>query len=128
MRANVDIESDIHQLFNGYPPLRDDRFYVSVTVADGRVTLGGHVKSPMTRRYLLDHVKQIAGVESVEDAGLFDDDTIRFDVGRVMPPGVQVNVERGVVVLSGHGGDDVVALLNAAARHPGVVKVMGDLK
>lgn len=106
-RPDVDIEEDIRDLIAHYPPLSHDRHRVKVSARGGKLTVAGYVKSRATRHYLLEHLPDIDGVSSVNDKEFFDDETIRIEAGRIVPPGVQVNVEYGAVILSGRLPTDV---------------------
>src|SRR5579871_1189944 len=90
-RPDVDIEEDITNLVAHYPPLQADRHHFRYDVSDGVVTLSGHVKSVISRRYLVDRVTQSRGVRSVDSKGLYTEEGIRLEAGRRIPAGVLAN-------------------------------------
>ncbi len=124
-RPDVDIAADIQHLVRRYPPMTNDRRHMRYSVENGVVTLEGYVKTPITRRYIHETVRQITGVQSVETDGLYNDEAIRLAVGQVIPIGVQVNVEYGHVILTGHlpQGAHEAALLRKVEAVPGVREV-----
>jgi osmotically-inducible protein OsmY len=127
VRPNEDIEADIENIIVHYPPLMNDRRYIQVKAEDGIVSLSGHVKTPMNRDYLISHVSQVEGVKSVNADGLFDDETLRLEVGKFIPFGVFARVEYGRVVLSGTLPKDTTAetiVQNILLKIPGVQKVV----
>lgn len=109
-----------------YPPLTADRHRMDVTVQTGVVILNGHVKTPITRLYLVERIAELEGVRGISADSLFDDETIRFEVGRRLPDGVIANVSYGVVVLSGHlpAGTASEQVAQSAGAVPGVSKVV----
>lgn len=125
-RPDIDIEKDAQNLMRHYPPLTNDRRRVSVTSQDGVVTVSGHVKSTPTYLYLLDHVAAIHGVKEVVNGGFYIDEEIRLNLGSVVPPGVNVNVEYGAVILAGRLPEDVNIedLVREVALIPGVNRVL----
>lgn len=125
-RPDIDIEKDAQNLMRHYPPLTNDRRRVSVTAQDGVVTVAGHVKSTPTYLYLLDHVAAIPGVKEVVNGGFYVDEEIRLHLGRVVPPGVNVNVEYGAVILAGRlpEGVQIENLVRQVGLVPGVNRVL----
>lgn len=130
IRPDLDIEGDIHDLIATYPPLTHDRHQFHVTVTDGNVTVAGAIKSRVTYSYLLERLPQIAGVRSVNHSMLFYDDDIRLNLGRLIPLGVFVNMEYGVVKLSGTlpAGMNLEALVQEISHIGGVQRVVAALK
>ncbi len=125
-RPDVDIEEDIYNLIAHYPPLVSDRHQLRIEARSGEVILSGHVRSLITRRYLLDRVRAIAGVTSVNADQLYCEETIRIESGRPIPQGVIANAIYGTVVLTGTlptgtSADDVV---KNVALIPGVERVV----
>ena len=100
-RPDEDIELDIQRLIKSYPPLNNDRHHLNIGVAEGKASISGHLKTPMTRRYLISAVQRVPGVASVSSDGLYDDETIRLQAGKMVPPGVLVSSDYGVMVLAG---------------------------
>ncbi|MBZ0292145.1 MAG: BON domain-containing protein [Anaerolineae bacterium] len=121
-RPDADIAADIEHLIRRYPPMMNDRHHVKFTVLEGKVTLIGYLKTPITQRYLTETISQVKGVTEVNASGLFDDEDIRLGVGQVIPVGVYCNIEYGAVVLTGHlpAGIDVAALTAEVEKVPGV--------
>ncbi len=107
-RADMDIAEDIESLIAHYPPSRNDQRHIDVHVKNGHVTLTGHVQSPTTRRYLVVQIPSVEGVRSINADLLYDDESIRLDVGRGLPMGVQLaRVYYGTVVLAGKLPQDI---------------------
>jgi hypothetical protein len=124
--ADEDVMEQIQHLLTTYPPLTKDRPALHITILDGAVTVAGHVQSGATRRYLLSRLPAVEGVKSVEGSALHDDLTIRLEVSKLIPLGVQANVLYGTVVLAGEPAADVdiEALANRILAVNGVAKVM----
>ena len=101
LRADELIEADIRHLIATYPPLTADRTALHTSVEGGIVTVSGHVMSANTLRYFLSRLAAIPGVATVNAEGLYDDTSVRLDVSRILPPGLQANVRHGHVILSG---------------------------
>ncbi len=125
-RPDIDIENDIYDLIMTYPPTASDRRQIHIRVQGGAVTLSGHVKTPINRRYLLNKVPQLSGVTHFDSSRLFDEETIRIDSGRALPIGVLVNVRMGTVILTGTlpEGVDLEAVATTINRLPGVERVV----
>jgi hypothetical protein len=114
-RPDLDILEDVEHLIAQYPPARKDQHAIHAAVKNGHVTLSGHVQTPITRRYLLDNIPAIEGVQSVDADKFFDDENIRLGIGKVIPVGVQLaRIQYGIVILAGKlpdgtSGDEVAA-------------------
>lgn len=121
-RIDGDIVEDIRTIIVKYPPTNNDRHHIDVRVEEGVAHLSGHVQTPIHRRYLQDKVALVSGVRAVDVDELYDDETIRLDVGALVPEGVQVNVLYGTVLLGGVGADD--ALAQQVTAMPGVARVV----
>jgi hypothetical protein len=82
--------------------------------------------TPITRQYLVERVAGLPGVRGISSEALYDDETIRFEVGSRVPGGVLVNPSYGVVVLSGTlpAGLSEEDAARHAATVPGVIKVV----
>lgn len=121
-RPDVDIAADIDNLLTVYPPMVKDRDYVHYTVDEGAVTLAGHVRTGITRRYITETVQGLPGVKSLDDSQLYDDGALRLEAGQVIPVGVMVSVEYGVVILSGHlpAGANERELVSRIEALPGI--------
>jgi osmotically-inducible protein OsmY len=125
-RPDIDIHNDILDLIVHYPPLNADRHHIHVEVTNGAAVIHGHTRSPITHRYLLDALGTINGVQSVNAEHFYDEETIRLDAGRVVPPGVLVNTRYGTLILSGRlpEGTTVEQVITAVSRVPGVERVI----
>lgn len=121
-RIDGDIVEDIRTIIVKYPPTNNDRHHIDVRVEEGVAHLSGHVQTLIHRRYLQDKVALVSGVRAVDVDELYDDETIRLDVGALVPEGVQVNVLYGTVLLGGVGADD--ALAQQVTAMPGVARVV----
>ena len=129
-RPDEDILVDVENLTVHYPPLVNDRRQFHVSVAGGAATVTGYVKTPVTRRYLIDGVTVTPGVTQVDTQHLYDDETLRIEAGKVVPAGVLVNVEYGTVILSGHIPDDKTEadVVDALRSIPGIRRVVTGFK
>src|SRR5215813_13846857 len=126
-RADVDIESDIDHLIAHYPPLAKDRHAIHVSSKDGIVTVSGHVFTPNTRRYFLDHLAIIPGIVDVHAEHLYDDQSIRLDIAPLLPPGIILaRIRYGVVALAGEHpeGTTLEQVVEQVRNVPGVIKVV----
>lgn len=125
-RADELIAADIRHLIATYPPLAADRTALHTGVEGGVVTVSGHVMSANTLRYFLSRLAAIPGVTTVNAEGLYDDTSVRLDVSRILPPGLQANVRHGVVILSGDPPLDmsIEAVADRILVLPGVLKVV----
>lgn len=128
-RPDMDIQNDILAIIVQYPPTSADRHQIEVSVTDGQVMLKGHVKTPINRRYLINQIPAVSGVQSVDCSQLYDSETIRLEVGRRLPQGVIANVRFGTVVLTGELPENVnvEALAQSVANVPGVARVATSL-
>ncbi|MDX2141476.1 MAG: BON domain-containing protein [Chloroflexota bacterium] len=126
VRTDVDILADIQRWMNSYPPFVNDRHHVQVDMKNGTAYVHGNTKSPVTRKYVQEHMREVEGVQSVDASGLHDDDTIRLALGKLMPAGVIANVEWGMVVLSGKlpADSEVEALMAQVGTIAGVRRVV----
>jgi osmotically-inducible protein OsmY len=129
-RADVDIQADIERVVVRYPPLNNDRHHIHLAVEGGMVTLRGHVKTPISRRHLQHNMAQIRGNNGVDATAFIDDENLRIEVGRGLPPGVLANCEYGIVILSGTlpAGTTADDLVSQVAKMPGVRKVVTALR
>lgn len=124
-----EVEANIQHFVARYPPLTKDRKAFKVAVKDGAVTITGHVQTANTRTYFIDHLPEIEGVSSINAEGLFDEQSIRLDVARVLPFGVQANVRYGTVILAGElpSGTSFESLAATVAAVPGVAGVLSQI-
>ena len=101
--------------------------HIDVHVKNGHVTLSGHVQSPTTRRYLVVQIPSVEGVRSVSANILYDDESIRLNVGKESPMGVQLaRVYYGTVILAGNLPEDMseASLIADVQAVAGVAQVM----
>lgn len=128
-RPDIDIQADIDHLIAHYPPLQKDRKSVRYEVTDGVVTVSGHVQTPSTKRYFLDRLPNVQGIKAVHADGLFDDETIRIEAGKIIPVGVVLGkVFYGTLVLAGQLPEGVTeeSLASQVGAVPGVQRVVTD--
>lgn len=125
-RPDEDILDDIHSLFTTYPPLQHDRHAIFVQVERGVVTLAGHIKAMPTYRYLQANLPKVKGIRVINADNLFEDETIRREVGKVIPVGMQVRVEYGVVILTGKlpEGATVEDVVQQVASVKGIKRIL----
>lgn len=121
VRPASDIEEDIREFIRTYDPLKQSRAHFSFEARDGHVILKGHVKSAQARRVLVDNVPDIKGVVSMDASQLYDDETLRLEIGKVVPPGVLARVNYGSVVLQPLIEVDKEQVIEAVKRVPGVL-------
>jgi len=127
VRPDIDIAEDIEDRVEHYPPTMRDRHHFHVSVHEGMVTLKGYVTSPISRRWLLDMIPQIEGVRGLDADELYDDETIRIEVGRALEPGTMfARVEYGAVILTGRvpHGKKAQDYVKKASKIPGVRQVI----
>jgi osmotically-inducible protein OsmY len=121
----VDIEEDVDELVSSFAPLKASRPHFDIRIEDGIVKLEGNVRSPQARLVLLNNIPRIPGVLGMDPSQLYDDETIRFAVGQVLPPGLFASVQFGVVALTGKlpAGVSSDAIVSAIQSIPGVRRV-----
>jgi len=100
-RADVDIAEDIAGVIRSYPPLRASRPFVNYSVSNGQVMLGGNVRSPQARHYLIDHAPRLPGVTTVNADNLRDDEMLLVAIGERLPNGIYATALDGAVALTG---------------------------
>ena len=130
-RADLDILSDIEHLIAQYPPLVKDRHAIKLDVKNGHVTVTGHVQTPNTRRYFLNTLPKIEGVKSVDAARFYVDESVRLEIGKVLPVGALVaKIQHGVVILTGDlpAGTNADSVVKSVGQLPGVVQVIPDFR
>lgn len=125
-RPDVDIEEAIHDLIAHYPPLQADRHHFRVSVTDGVVALIGHVKSPISRLYLIERAAAVTGVRAVDAEQLFTEENIRLEAGQHIPTGVIANSAYGTVILTGKLPEDASAegIVSQLSQIPGIERVI----
>lgn len=127
VRTDEDILAEIDHLIAHYPPLVHDRRTIRVEVNAGCVTVRGNLMSPNTAEYLLNRIGQMDGVQMVEAAELFDDQSLRLEIAHLLPAGVMIaSIRQGFVVLTGTlpPHTDLNALIHTVAAVPGVRQVI----
>jgi osmotically-inducible protein OsmY len=126
MRSDLDIQDDIEDVILHYPPANNDRHHIDVRVEGGVATISGHAKTPITRLYLLNAISLVRGVNDLRADRFYDDETLRLELGQVIPLGIYVNVEYGTVVLSGTLSDEMTddELVRRVASVRGVNRVV----
>jgi osmotically-inducible protein OsmY len=129
MRPDVDIENEIEDIIVHYPPLNADRHHIHLDVRNGVVSITGHTRTPINRRYLLDAIAPVEGIKSTRADRFYDEETIRLEAGRMLPPGLIVNTRYGTLILSGKvpAGTMVEDVVARASRIPGVERVITSL-
>ncbi|MFZ4815939.1 MAG: BON domain-containing protein [Phototrophicaceae bacterium] len=127
---DVDLLTDVTDVFYEYPPLQHDRSRITVNVTDGVVTLSGHVKTSGTHEFLLRAVAQVAGVRAVHSETLYHDDALRIQVAQYIPYGVFLTVAYGALILNGKlpAGVNVVDLVAQLEKIAGVRQVILNFK
>jgi len=125
-RPDVDIKAAIDEVIVQYPPFVNDRHHVDILVQNGVVNVEGYVRSPITRRFLMNNLPRVADVKQVNVDGLYDDESIRIQSGQAVPPGVYVGVDYGIVIITGKLSKDVNRdeLARRVQQIPGVKNVM----
>jgi len=121
-RPASDIEEDIRELIRSYDPLKQARPFLEFYAQDGKVTLTGHVRSMQARRVFVDNVPDIPGVTGTDASHLYDDETLRLELGKVLPRGVRVVVNYGMVTIAGKlpPGTTAEQIIEAVKGVPGV--------
>lgn len=125
-RADEDILDDIHDLFTTYPPLQHDRHAIEIRVERGVVTVAGHIKAMPTYEYLAFNLPKVKGIQHINADNLYEDETIRREVGKVIPLGIQVRIEYGAVILTGTLSSDMTVedVVNKVAGVRGVGRII----
>lgn len=126
MREDGAIYEAILGLIAHYPPLQAEHGHLHVSVTGGIAILSGTLRGKITRRYLIEQVSRLEGVAAVDAQGLYDDETIRLEVGGLLSEGMIANVNSGVVSLSGEVPDAAAfdALAPQIALIPGVKRIL----
>ncbi|MFQ3535036.1 MAG: hypothetical protein SNJ58_04090 [Aggregatilineales bacterium] len=122
LRPDEDIEESVADLIRSYSPLRTSRPFFTFASLQGQVKFMGNVRTPQERHLLAERVPHIAGVKGVDVSELYDDEQVRFAVGKVLPYGVYATVHYGAVALTGKLPEEisVESLLEQVRAVPGV--------
>lgn len=120
----------VHDFVRSYDPLNAAREHLNFEVLDGVVRVTGHVQGARQKRVLLDNLPGLPGVVAVDGTGLYDDDTLLYNVGVLLPRGVRARVSYGDVTLIGTAPADasVNDLIIDVSEVPGVLKVKNGLR
>ena len=127
--ADIDLEAAVREAIDSIDGMRGSWAEINVSARDGHVTLTGYVQSPMRVVEAEREVAYVPGVVSVTSR-IFDDGTLSRQVAealaldprtRGIPPGYQVTVVFGHVVLIGFfTNDQARAAMAVAQTVPGV--------
>ncbi len=128
VRPDIDLINDMQSIIVHYPPTNNDRHHINVNAHNGTIVLSGNTQTPINRKYLNDRGEHIQGALGVDTSQLYDDETIRLDVGRILPPGLIANIYFGNVIIAGEllENVDIPQLVNQIASIPGVRKVLSN--
>jgi osmotically-inducible protein OsmY len=125
VRPDVDIREEIGAIIVRYPPLSAERRSFDVSAKGGVVRFTGYLSTRIHYRYLIEHTRQVRGVEAIDDSRLYISEDLRLTIGRLLPEGVQATVRGGTVVLIGSPHDGAIdALAQRVAHVPGVERVL----
>ncbi len=121
-KTDEDILHDLNRLVRSYKPIIMSRGRFQYSVRNGVVTLTGNINTKLNRVLFLDELAQLDGVVALNDTHLYDDDTLRITIGKLLPEGVRVRCDHGAVKLIGRLPQDVSAeeLQGRVAEVPGV--------
>lgn len=124
------IAQQIRDFIRTYDPVKASRPSFTFSVINGVVRLEGYVANRREYRVLLDNIPHMPGVVAVDDAMLYDDESLSLTLAHYLPLGVRIRVEDGTVSLMGHIQDDTNAmeLILDLAALPGVDEVKSYLK
>lgn len=124
------IAQEIRDFIRGYDPVKASRPSFSFSVINGVVRLEGYVANRREYRVLLDNIPEMAGVVAVDDAMLYDDESLLLTLANYVPRGVRLRIEDGKVSLLGQIQDDTnaIELILDLAAMPGVDEVKNYLK
>jgi hypothetical protein len=126
VRPDVDIYAEIQDVIVHYPPLAHDRAHIQIEVKGGHVVVSGNMKSQPAYEYFLNRLPTISGVQSVDSTRLYHDDEIKRSVARLTPPGVFVNIEYGLLKLTGTLPEDISAeeVVKRVSTVPGIHRIV----
>lgn len=126
VRTDQDILEDLHTLVRTYDPLKISRPFLRFEVHNGYVKVIGHVSSARTEHLFSQEILKVEGVAAVNIDDLFDDETLRFEIGKLLPTGTRIRINHGHVVLTGFKPTDktVEELMNDVGEMPGVQSVI----
>jgi osmotically-inducible protein OsmY len=128
-RPDEDIEEAITDLIRRYPPLRASRAFFTFAAMHGQVKFMGNIRTPQERHVLAERVPHLAGVQGVDLGELYDDEQVRFAVGKLLPYGIYATVHYGAVALTGRlpEGMSAESLIEQVRAVAGVRRVGAEL-
>jgi osmotically-inducible protein OsmY len=128
--ADEVIAQEIRDYIRSYDPLKASRDKLNVAVMNGVVRLSGYVETKRVRRFLMDYIPDLPGVLAIDDTLLYDDESLMLEVGKILPWGVRIRVDHGMVSLIGTLPNTVTAqdLILDISEIPGVDEVINLLK
>lgn len=127
---DIDVHSAVNDLIVHYPPLAHDRPHIHYEVNNGHVTVHGNLKSRLVYDYFLNKLPTVRGVQYVDHSRLYDDDEIKKQVARLIPSGVFVNVEYGLLKLTGTLTGEMTPqeLVKRISVIPGITRIVTAFK
>ncbi len=123
-RPDMDIEDDINASLRRFAPLMAARRFFKIQCIGGHVKVRGNSGSPQSKRVLLDHIQKTRGVINVDLSDLYDDETIRLNIGAILSEGIQVNVQFGAVVLISKWLDSNPDILHKVSSVAGIRRIV----
>ena len=125
-RSDVDIRQDVLKVFHTYPPLAHDRHRMEVVVEGAVVSASGNVRTAQALEVFAREASKVPGVIKVNTKDLHDDETLRLEIGRLIPLDVRAVVTYGVIVLTGQApaARSLKSLTNKLEKIAGVRKVV----
>jgi hypothetical protein len=126
--TDEDILEDIHNLVRSYKPLITSRGHFYYRVQTGVVTVWGNIKSRSAHQLFAKNLPDVDGVIAVDDSKLYNDETLRLEIGKLLPMGIRTRIHNGLVTLTGQlpadtNADDIKGELVTV---PGVIAVNTD--
>ncbi len=124
LRSDAEIAADIHSLVRDSFSVVFSREHFSYAVQNGVVIVKGHLASPIGYDLFVDNLTRLEGVAAVDDRELYDDERLRLAIGAVLPRGLRVRVQHGVVALMGRLDSHSPEVQEAVARigeMPGII-------
>lgn len=125
-RNDADIFDDVQRLARTAFSTRLSRGNFQYAVRNGVVTVKGHLSSRIGYDLFIDNLMTIDGVVAVDDRELFDDETLRLQIGEILPRGMRMRIQHGVVALLGRldpNSEEVLEALAAIGEMPGIVGI-----
>jgi osmotically-inducible protein OsmY len=120
----VDIEEAINVSLRRFSPLQAVRSFFEVQSTNGNVKVHGNSGSLVAKRVLFEVIKRTIGVVDVDMNSFYDDESLLYEIGAIVPDGVLVNVHFGTVVLAGKFPDDHQELVRKVRSVGGVRTVV----